>query len=433
VDDPSLATLLWAIGGLILLSAFLSGAEAALLALTEARVRRYEEDAGKLGWSLRLWLKHPQRVLATLQSGDAIVDVTATVLAAHAAEQLLGPWGVPVAIAGMTLLTLILGKAIPKAIAAHHADRLAIPAMRFIGLLYYPLSVFAIPLSLLSRTVVRLAGGGTRESPPVTEEEIEYMIDLGAREGVIDRNEGELLQSVLEFNDTLVREAMVPRTEIVALSLDIEAKALIETVISGGHSRVPIYEENIDNVIGVLHTKDLFRVVHERGPESLEIKPILRRPFFVPETMKISKLLEEFQTKRSHMAIVVDEFGGTAGLITLEDVLEEIVGDIQDEYDVEEKLITSLGGGRFSVDARISVAELEEQTGLKFPEEEGYDTLAGFVTSRAGKVPEVGEELAVDGLLLKVSEADAKRVARVEISANPEKQAEGREAEAGGK
>jgi magnesium and cobalt transporter len=228
---------------------------------------------------------------------------------------------------------------------------------------------------------------------------------------------------VLEFTDTLVREAMVPRTEIVGLPLGTKPGELVDTVVSGGHSRVPIYEDTIDNIIGVLHTKDLFRVFHEQGAEELAIKPLLRPPFFVPETMKISKLLGEFQTKRSHMAIVVDEFGGTAGLITLEDVLEEIVGDIQDEYDVDEKLVTKLGDDRFSVDARIPIAELEEQTGFKFPDEEGYDTLGGFVTSRAGgKVPQRGAEIYVDGLVLKVTDADEKRVARVEITRPPKQE-----------
>lgn len=411
MDDYSFLVI---IGGLVLLSAFLSATEIALLALTETKIRKYQEIKGKLSWSLRLWSEHPQRVLATLQSGEAIVDVTATVLAARLFFSWYPSWGIAITVALMTLLTLIVAKALPKTIAAHYADQLAIPSMRFLGLLYYPLMPLALPLSLLSRAVVRLAGGD-KESPPVTEDEIQYMIDLGAREGVIDQNEGELLRSVLEFHDTLVRETMLPRTKIVALPIDTDPKVLVETVVRGGHSRVPIYEETIDNVIGVLHTKDLFRAVHETGLEKLEIRPILRAPFFVPDTMKISKLLEEFQNKRSHMAIVIDEFGGTAGLITLEDILEEIVGDIQDEYDIEEKLITPLGKSHFLVDARITVAELEEQTGLTFPEEEGYDTLGGFVTSRVGKVPEVGAEISVDGLLLKVTEADEKHVARVEI------------------
>ena len=407
---------LFMIGGLILLSALFSLAEASLIALTEARLRKYEEDGNETDWSLRLWIRHPQRVLATLHTGDSIVDVAAIFLAAGVSTFYYGDLAPLIAIPVMILLTLIIGKSIPKAIGTHYAENLAFTSIRLLGILYYPLSLIALPLSWLSRFLLTFAGGA-KKSAQITEEEIEYMIDLGAREGVIERKEGELLQSVLEFTDTVVREAMIPRTEMVALPLNASPKELIDAVTRGGHSRVPIYEQTLDSVLGILHAKDLFRLVQESGTEKLNVKPILRKPFFVPETMKISKLLEEFRVKRSHMAIVFDEFGGTAGIITLEDVLEEIVGDIQDEYDDEEQLITKLQTGKFSVDARVSVAELEEQTGVKLPEEDGsYDTLGGFITSHTGKVPEVGAEISIEGFVIKVVAADGKRVSKVELN-----------------
>jgi putative hemolysin len=400
---------------LVLLSALLSTAEASLIALTEARLRKYEDDGNEFDWSINLWIKNPQRLLATLHTGDAIVDVTATVLAAGVCSELYGPNGIYIAIAVMIVLTLILGKTLPKALGIHYAEQLAFPSIRFLAILYYPLSIFALPVSWLSNILLGLTGGN-KKTTQITEEEIEYMIDLGAREGIIERKEGELLQSVLEFTDTVVREAMIPRTEMVALPVNASPKELIDAVTRGGHSRVPIFENTLDNVLGILHAKDLFRLVQDVGTEKLNVKPILRKPFFVPETMKISKLLEEFRVKRSHMAVVFDEFGGTAGIITLEDVLEEIVGDIQDEYDDEEQLIVKIQTGKFSVDARVSIAELEEKTGIKLPEEGDYDTLAGFITTHSGKVPDVGAEIPAEGFVIKVTAADGKRVSKVELN-----------------
>jgi CBS domain containing-hemolysin-like protein len=290
----------------------------------------------------------------------------------------------------------------------------------WIDIILRPLSWF---FSKLGRAMVRTAGaaGVPTEEPTVTETEIEHMIDLGEREGVLQAHEGKLLRSALEFEDTIVKEIMVPRTEMVALNIGARLDEVLAIVNDSRHSRFPVFRERRDNVIGTLHVKDLLRHVGERTScETFDWTQHVRLdPMFVPEMQKISKLLRDMQTKRLHIAVVVDEFGGTSGMVTQEDILEEIVGEIQDEYDAEEPMIQDLGDGRFLADARVPLWDLGQHLGAEFPDAGDYESLGGFVSHRLGRLPERGAHFEWHDLVFTVREADARRVRRVEIQKKP--------------
>lgn len=248
----------------------------------------------------------------------------------------------------------------------------------------------------------------------VTEEDIQSLIDVGEQEGVIDRDEHAMIDAVLDLGDTKVREVQVPRTEIVALDRNTSLENALDTIIQAGHSRIPIFEGDIDNIIGIFYAKDLLKFWGSDS-QDLDLMGMLRKAFFVPESKAVDDLLKEFKTKRVHMAIVVDEYGGTSGLVTIEDILEEIVGDIQDEYDPEDEAsVRALDDGSHIFDARCPVDDFEEETGVLL-ERGDYDTLGGFVTRLLGHVPVTGEQFSYDGLDFEVEDADARRISRIRV------------------
>ena len=247
-----------------------------------------------------------------------------------------------------------------------------------------------------------------------TERELQEIIEESEETGIINEEEGEMLSSIFEFGETIVREVMVPRTDMVACSIDAPIAEVLEAVISSGHSRIPVYEETIDSIIGVVYAKDLLR--HWGQPlEEIKLRKLLRRAYFIPETKLIEELLREFRNSRIHLAIVIDEYGGTSGLITIEDLLEEIVGDIQDEYDREEEWLEVKEDGSIVVDGRLNLEELEEHFEIELPREK-YDTVAGYLSHLAGHIPVAGEEFISVGLSMKVLSSDQRRIDRVQVS-----------------
>lgn len=252
----------------------------------------------------------------------------------------------------------------------------------------------------------------------LTEEELQEAISSSEEEGLLDESEGDMLQAIFEFGDTIVREIMVARPDMVCCASDAPLDELLNLILDSGHSRVPIFEGSIDRIVGVIYAKDLLRYWGAR-PEELSPAAVMRTPYFVPETKRIENLLVDFRTRRVHMAIVVDEYGGTSGLITIEDLLEEIVGDIQDEYDLEEEWVQPQSDGSLLLDARANVEELEEYFDLEIPREK-FDTVGGFVVHLLGTVPVTGEVARANGLLLQVVEADERKVCRVLASRDPE-------------
>lgn len=290
--------------------------------------------------------------------------------------------------------------------------------MSLVHLLRYVGFPLVLPVRLISRVIASMTTRTKTTNPYWT---LEELAEISERIGTSDLGNPsqELLRSIIEFSDTLIREIMVPRTEMVTLPLTASASDVRQMVLEKGHSRIPVYNETIDNIEGLLHVKRLFAAeieAHQSGTEAvLCLEELLKPTFYVPEVMKISELLREFQRRKTHMAIVVDEYGGTSGVVTLEDIIEEIVGEIQDEYDVEERQFLIVSDTKILADGRVDLDELEEVIGVSFPDDNSYETLAGFVTFQAGYLPEAGTVIRWDGMVFTVKEADEKRISTVEI------------------
>ena len=263
--------------------------------------------------------------------------------------------------------------------------------------------------------VTRLFGAEVTSEAQITAEELRLIVERGGEQGILEAEEEQMINAVIELGDRRLHEVMVPRIAIVALPASSTFDDAIDTVIDEGHSRVPVYENSMDEVIGILYAKDLLPFLKSDVAQRPDLRTLLRTPVFVPESMSIDDLLHEFQRRKVHIAIVLDEYGGTAGLVTIEDLLEEIVGEIQDEYDVEEPLVESLGEDRARVDGRASVDDLLDLWDLKIPleDDDEYDTVGGLVYHRIGGVPTPGDEVHVDGLRLTVETTDGRRVGKV--------------------
>lgn len=404
----------------IVFSGLFSGSETILTSLSETRIRDMINNPSRWGTKrLKKWLNNPTRMLSSLLVGNNFVNIAGSILASKVAYHYLRSYADAVAIGGMTFLILIFGEVIPKTIGKVWYDRLAPWAMLFtylVDCILYPVS-FTLNKFAKSVLVSIVDSKSKLKEPSITEGEIEHMITLGEKEGVIDKNEGELLHSVLEFKDTIAKEIMIPRHKIVAISIDASIRKALDILISSGHSRIPVYSSNLDNIKGLLYAKDILALQwkEERGRQSLA--NILRKPpFFVPETKKISELLTEMQKGKVHLAVVVDEFGSTSGLITLEDILEELVGEIRDEYDKEENPIVQRCDSSWEVQAWVSIYELGETIGTQIPDTGEYETLGGFLMNLLGEVPPAGTEVKWSNYKFKILESSPRRISKVLIA-----------------
>jgi CBS domain containing-hemolysin-like protein len=400
--------------------AVFQAAETGLLHLPAARAEEIpgEESARRwpgLGRLLTLWAERPDDVLTGIVVGThtaqlALVLGLAVIVAESAVA--LSP-GVAVVLGVTALLAIVVTELVARAVAKEKAElaiALTAPIVIVSQFMAWPL---VAGLTRLSRLSARVVGGTAGASAPfVTEAEIAAMIALGRRTGAIDKVEGRMLTSVMELGETLVREVMVSRTEISALPLQAGWDEVMRVVREGGHSRLPVYDGTLDDIRGFIHTRDL--LAGDIDTARFSLRRHLRPVEFVPELGRVRDLLRTFQRKKTHLAVVVDEFGGTAGIVALEDVLEEIVGPIQDEHDEEEAEITRLDDGHHRALGRASLYDLGEAIGVAFPEG-GYDTLGGFLIARAGRMPRIGDRLAFGGHTFTVVEADERRVSRVDI------------------
>jgi magnesium and cobalt transporter len=246
-----------------------------------------------------------------------------------------------------------------------------------------------------------------------SEEELQELIDASEQQGIIDEGEGEMIQSILELDETILREIMIPRTDMVSIDADAPFSRVLDAILESGHSRIPVYQNNVDNIIGLVYAKDLLRY-WGRPIDSILLEEIMRPPYLVPESKQVSVLLKEFQEARVHIAIVIDEYGGTSGLVTIEDLIEEIVGEIQDEYDLEEQLLVEQADGTLLVDARLSIEEFEEYFDIEVAREK-FDTVGGYVVEQCGRVPTVGETVHTDKFDITVVQGDQRVLRQLRV------------------
>ena len=327
----------------------------------------------------------------------------------------------------VALFLFVFGRLVPEALALRYTEPLALALVRpmqWMGIALAPLVRFAI---VLSNWLAIPMGGQKRGSAAlVTEEELKTMVDAGEEEGLIEEEEKEMILSVLDFGDTIAREVMVPRIDIVALEVNTPFSEALNVVVSAGHSRIPVYRGTIDDIIGVLYAKDMLAALRDQKAPSLE--QMLRPVYFTPESKRVIELLQELQKQRIHMCIVVDEYGGTAGLITIEDILEEIVGDIQDEYDAEEPEVMPLTGEEgYILNPSMHIEDAAELLKVSFPRGES-DSLGGFIYDQLGKVPVVGEKVSHNGWVFEVLAVNDRRILKVKATHGP-KQADATEAQ----
>lgn len=403
----------------IILSAFFSGLETALTSLSAARLSKIIDDKPVFRTALNLWLRKPNEVLTSILVGNNIVNTLAAAVATVLAQSLFASYAISAATFFITLVLIIFGEVTPKTFARHNAEKIVPMGMILLLPFYVVLSPVTWVMSNFSVKLVRFFGGEpTTNGLLATEDDIAYMIKIGNEEGVLQRGEGHLLQSVIEFRETVAKESMVPRTEIGSFDVNAPFHEVLSRVMNEGHTRWPVYENNIDNIVGIFHAKDLLRKVESNFEPSLfSLREFLRPAKFVPDMMKIGSLLKEFQAGKAHLAIVVDEYGGTAGIISLEDVLEEIVGDIRDEYDDEEteRTVQQIDANNYMVDGKAKIFELGKVLDVSFPESDGFDSLGGFLITLHGRMPKVGNKIVFEDCTFVIKAADEKRIMQVHI------------------
>jgi len=407
----------------IVLGAFFSCTETALTSLSRAKTQQLIESNGRFTKALHLWLHKPNRVLTALLFGDNLVNTLCAAVATVMALEFFGDYAVSIATGVVTIIVLVFGEITPKTFAKYNAAAIAPFCITLLVPFYWLTYPITIVISKITTEILRLFGSAAHHVEPIaTEEDIAFLIRLGYKEGVLEAESGEMLDSVIEFRDTMVKEAMNPRTEICSFDKDATFEEVAKTIAAEGHSRWPVYHKNVDNIIGIFHTKDMLMMKKDER-EAFSLKKYLRQPLFVPETMKLSTLLKEFKRGRTHLAVVVDEYGGTAGVISLEDVLEELVGEIRDEYDdaESETMVRKVGENSFLIDGRVNVHELEEVLNIQFPQSDRYDSLGGFLIDQIGKVPKTKQQIEFSNWTFTIQEGDKKRINKVLAQKNVSK------------
>ncbi|WP_436902653.1 hemolysin family protein [Halovenus halobia] len=410
---------------LLALSAFFSSSEIALFSLPTHRVDSIAESGGKDAKTLQALKSDPHRLLVTILVGNNLVNVAMSSIATGLLGFFIGNQGVAVALAtfGITALVLLFGESAPKSYAVDHTEswalRVARP-VRFAEVLLMPLVWL---FDHLTRIVNKVTGGRAAiEESYITRQEIRDIIETGEREGVLEADEREMIQRTLRFNRTIAKEVMTPRLDMTAVSKDASIDEAIETCVQSGHNRLPVYDGELDNVIGIVEVTELVRDRHYSPEENVDLDDLINPTLHVPESKNVDELLTEMREKRLNMVIVIDEFGTTEGLVTMEDLVEEIVGEILEGG--EQEPIEFENDDAAVVKGEVNIDEVNETLGIELPEGEEFETIAGFIFNRAGRLVEQGEQIEYDGLNIRVEQVENTRIMRARISGLEAYQAE---------
>ena len=396
---------------LLAASAFFSAAETAYSCMNRIRIRNLAEDGNeKAALALKI-ADQFDRMLSAILIGNNVVNLSASSIATVMATVLLGASGAAVSTIVMTVLVLTFGEVLPKSYAKEHSDALVLRMAGPLNLVMLVLTPFSWLFTKLQRLAKPKRAG---EEPSVTEQELKTIIQNSEVEGVLDERESDIIQSALDFNDTTVQEILVPRVDMVAVDVDGDLEEMLESAVSFGYSRLPVYEDNIDNIIGVIHGKDLLRAfVYQK---KIDVRAMLRDCIYVYRSKKISDLLSEFKQQKAHIAIVTDEYGGTLGLVTMEDILEELVGDIWDESDVVKQELVWLSDNTCEVIGEMNIEDLFDDIDYVYKNfESDYSTVGGWALENLGHIPEVGEGFTFDTLRLTVLEMDDQRIVKLRL------------------
>lgn len=436
MDDPgSIMLKIVLLFALILVNAFFAMSEMAIVTLNDSKIEKMAEDGHKKAKKVLKLTEDSSRFLSTIQVGVTLAGFLTSAVAATSFSEMLTVWlcdlfniadgTVKGLISSLSLIlitlmisyfSLVLGELLPKRIAMHNPESIS---FRVVGILLFLRSMLRPVVALLSVStngLLRLAGINPNDDPQaVTEEEIRMLVDVGEEKGVIEESQKEMINNIFEFDDIVAADVMTHRTDVVAVDINDSFDKVIKTAIEEGYSRIPVYDDDPDDIKGVLYVKDLLKYVGQDLPKR-GIAHLMRKAYFVPESKKCGELFAEMTEKRIQLAIVSDEYGGFAGIVTVEDLLESIVGNMQDEYDDEEEEIEQLSDNTYTIDGVTDIEEVEEQLGIKLPQGE-YDTVAGMIMSILGRIPEENEHptVTVAGCEFTVESINERRIERVKI------------------
>jgi putative hemolysin len=417
---------------LTLLEGFFVAAEIALVSIRHSRVDQLVDEGSRAARRVRGLLDNPGRFLAVSQLGLTLLGFFASAFAAvslvDGLSALLGridmlrdgahAISLVVVTVILALFTIVFAELVPKSLALAHVERFALSLSQPIEIIASVLGPLVSVLTGLTRAVAGALGARVSADAQISAEELKLIVERGGEQGVLEAEEEQMINAVIELGERRVHEVMVPRIDIVGLEVGGSFEEAVERIIAEGHSRLPVWEQSVDQIVGILYAKDLLRFLKEASADPPPIRALLRTPLFVPESITIDDLLRQLQRRKVHLAVVLDEYGGTAGLVTIEDLLEEIVGEIQDEYDVEEPMVVRLDEDRARIDGRASVDELGElwddlDVEAILEDREEYDTLGGLMFHRIGRVPRPGDEVRVGVLTLTVETTDGRRAGKV--------------------
>ena len=422
---------------LILLNAYFAATEIAFISLNDAKIEKNAKEGNKKAKQILKMLKTPSKFLATIQIGITLAGFLSSAFASDAFADELAPvlnnlipsvsievWrGISIVIITIILsfFTLVFGELVPKRLAMKYYEKISYATIGVIRAISIITAPFVKLLTFSTNIVSKLFGVGEAEEEVVTEEEIKMMIAEGEEKGTIERGEKQLLNNVFEFNDIIVSEIMTPRTDMYAIDINKNLREMLDEIDEFKYSRIPVYNESIDDIEGILFVKDILKPLKDN--EEIDIRKIIREPYFIPESKDIDELFKEMQQNKVQMAIVIDEYGGTAGLITMEDIIEELVGNIFDEYDEEELDIKKIDENTYIVNGMITSYELKKIFDVELPEGD-YETLSGYLLDKLGRIPEEDEHPVIEdeNLTYRVEEIEDRRIKYVKVCRNMEEQ-----------
>ncbi len=392
---------------LLFLSGFFSSAETALFSISKTKARHIAKQKGKSYKLIKQMKDDPNKLLSTVLIGNNLVNVGASALATSVTINTFQSYAVGLTTGIMTFLILVFGEVLPKSIAIQNnvlIARIVIYPIYLFSIIFYPVVIF---LNFLTKITGRI-----KKTPTVTEEELMTFVEVVEEEGEIKVEEKELIHKIFEFDDTNASEIMTPRADMFVIDADEELR--LEDIVNSGYTRIPVIQNNVDNVIGIINIKDLF--LHQiRSETKVSVREIMTKPYFVPENKKLDKLLHQFKERKHHIAIVVDEHGGVSGLITLEDALEEIFGEIRDETDKEEPHIIKRKDKEWVVLGKSDIDKINERIGMDIPDSKEYDTFSGYILNTIGRIPKEKEKIAIGSYIVTVEEMDGNRIKKYGI------------------
>lgn len=419
---------------LTLINAFFSASEMAIVSLNKNKIKVLAEEGNKNAILIERLLQEPTKFLSTVQVGITLASFFSSASAATGISNVFGnsletlniPYAHEISLIVVTIIlsyiTLVFGELLPKRLALQNSQKIAMYAVKPIMLISKITIPFVKLLSISTNFLIRLFNVNSKNlEEKVSKEEIKSLVDVGQEHGVINETEKDMINSIFEFDDKLAKEVMTPRTNVYMINIDDCANTYLNSLLNEKYSRIPIFQENIDNIIGILYMKDFLCEAYKVGFDNINLRNILHTPYFVPEMKNIDELFKELQISRKHMAILIDEYGGFSGIVTIEDLIEEVMGDIGDEFDDEEILLKNISKNTFLASGLISINELNEKLHINLDSEsDDYDTLGGFIIKLIGYIPKKDDDCIVNykNIIFKIKEVNKKRIVKVEITIN---------------